>query len=267
MHSASADLPIDGRAATMIRLPGWKPDVSRSRSRKPAGVPVMSLPASYSLVIVSNESLSRSSMCANSLETRDCERLKTIDSARVDELDRLARPVEAEAGDVVARADQPAQRRHLADDARVVRGVRGRGHERRELVHALLPAGRVERRGAVELVDDRDRVDRLALRVEREDRLVDVTVALAVEVGRAQVGGLGDRPDRQGREHHRPEHGFLRVEVLRRDRGGRECLGDGGHLARSRPGFTPGRKGVERCAPVWKGPLHAGSIERVFVFR
>ena len=26
MQSASADLPIDGRAATMIRLPGWKPD-------------------------------------------------------------------------------------------------------------------------------------------------------------------------------------------------------------------------------------------------
>ena len=128
-------------------------------------------------------------------------RLREVEDDRlglVDELDRLARPVEAQASDVVARADQPAQRRHLADDARVVRGVRGRGHQRRELVHALLPAGGVERRGAVELVDDRDRVDRLALRVEREDRLVDLTVALAVEVGRAQVGGLGDRPDRQG---------------------------------------------------------------------
>ena len=33
MQSASADFPIDGRAAMMIRLPGWKPEVSRSRSR------------------------------------------------------------------------------------------------------------------------------------------------------------------------------------------------------------------------------------------
>ena len=46
MQSPSADFPIDGRAATMIRLPGWKPDVSRSSSRKPDGVPVTSAPAS-----------------------------------------------------------------------------------------------------------------------------------------------------------------------------------------------------------------------------
>ena len=45
-QSASADFPIDGRAATMIRLPGWKPDVSLSSSRKPVGTPVTSTPAS-----------------------------------------------------------------------------------------------------------------------------------------------------------------------------------------------------------------------------
>ena len=41
MFAADAErerrLPIDGRAATMIRLPGWKPDVSLSSSRKPDG--------------------------------------------------------------------------------------------------------------------------------------------------------------------------------------------------------------------------------------
>ena len=37
MQSVNADFPIDGRAARMIRLPGWNPDVSRSRSRKPDG--------------------------------------------------------------------------------------------------------------------------------------------------------------------------------------------------------------------------------------
>ena len=39
MQSASADFPIDGRAARMIRLPGWKPDVSLSSSLKPVGMP------------------------------------------------------------------------------------------------------------------------------------------------------------------------------------------------------------------------------------
>ena len=46
MQSASADFPIDGRAATMTRLPGWKPEVIRSRSLNPDGVPVMSTPDS-----------------------------------------------------------------------------------------------------------------------------------------------------------------------------------------------------------------------------
>ena len=63
----------------------------------------------------------------------------------VDELDRLAGPVEAEARDVVAGADQSAQRRHLGDDPRVVRRVRGGRDERRELVDALRAAGRLER--------------------------------------------------------------------------------------------------------------------------
>ena len=46
MPSPSADFPMLGRAATMIRLPGWKPPVSRSMSRKPDGTPVTSSPAS-----------------------------------------------------------------------------------------------------------------------------------------------------------------------------------------------------------------------------
>jgi len=46
MQRPRPDFPIDGRAATMIRLPGWKPDVSLSRSRKPDVVPVTSAPAS-----------------------------------------------------------------------------------------------------------------------------------------------------------------------------------------------------------------------------
>jgi hypothetical protein len=82
MQRASADFPMLGRAATMMRLPGWKPEVSRSMSRKPDGVPVSSTPASYSAVILAKLSFSSSSMCANSPETRLCESSKSSCSAR-----------------------------------------------------------------------------------------------------------------------------------------------------------------------------------------
>ena len=39
----NAVLPIDGRPATMISSPPCMPDVMRSRSTKPVGVPVTSL--------------------------------------------------------------------------------------------------------------------------------------------------------------------------------------------------------------------------------
>jgi hypothetical protein len=44
MLSVNAVLPIEGRAATMIRSDGWKPDVSSSRSAKPLGTPVIASP-------------------------------------------------------------------------------------------------------------------------------------------------------------------------------------------------------------------------------
>ena len=71
---------------------------------------------------------------------------------------------------------------------------------------------------SLELVDERDRVDRLALRVQVERRAVDLGVALPVEVACAE--DFADRPDRTGGEHHRAEDGLLCVEILRWDRGG-----------------------------------------------
>src|SRR5206468_5669517 len=47
----------------------------------------------------------------------------------VDELGCLAFPVDAEPCDLVPRADQAAERRHLADDKRVVAWVRGGGKD------------------------------------------------------------------------------------------------------------------------------------------
>ena len=167
MQSASADFPIDGRAATMIRLPGWNPDVSRSRSRKPDGVPVMSLPASYSLVIVSNESFSS---VVDVLELGRDALLREVEHdllGAVDELDGLARTVQAEPRDVVARPDEAAQRRHLRDDAaRSARAFEAAGTSAASSWMRSAPPADVERRRLLELVDDRDRVDRLALCVE-----------------------------------------------------------------------------------------------------
>ena len=131
----------------------------------------------------------------------------------IDEVGDLALALLAQSHDLLARADEPAQRRHLLDDARVVLDVRRGGDERRELGDARLPAGGVELGALLELVDERDRVDRLALRPQRERRAIDLRVALAVEVG--CVEDLADRAHRDGREQHRAENRLLGFEVLR----------------------------------------------------
>ena len=55
----------------------------------------------------------------------------------------------------------------------------------------------------LQLVRERDRVHRFALRVQRERRAIDLGVALAVEV--ARIKHFADRPDSAGGEHHRAE--------------------------------------------------------------
>ena len=62
-------------------------------------------------------------------------------------------PLPAEAGDLAADPDQPAQRRGLADDARVVGRVRRRRHEGGELVDAGAAADGLELAALLELVD------------------------------------------------------------------------------------------------------------------
>ena len=85
-------------------------------------------------------------------------------------------------------------------------------------ISAWLPAERVELAGAPQLLGHRDRVDRLAARVQRERRLVDDAVRGLVEVGRLDVR-LDRRGDRLAAEHHRPEQRLLGLEVVRRDPG------------------------------------------------
>src|SRR5205823_3026796 len=118
--------------------------------------------------------------------------------------------------------------------ARVVAGVPAGGDKRRELVDADLAADSVELAALLELVDERDRVDRFALGVQSEGGPVNLRVALAVEVG--GVENLADRPNRPGGDHHRAEDGLLGVEILRRDWGGLRGLrrlGELGDLSHS----------------------------------
>ena len=66
MLHTSALLPIAGRAAMMIRFPGWKPPVISSRSLKPDGVPVSEVPSSDSRCSLSSSSCSTSSIARKS---------------------------------------------------------------------------------------------------------------------------------------------------------------------------------------------------------
>ena len=133
----------------------------------------------------------------------------------VDEVGDVPRPLLPEPRDLLSRPDEPAERCHLLDDARVVLDVRRGGDERCELGHPRRAADGLELAAGVELVRERDRVDGLALRPQRERGPVDRRVALAVEIGR--VEDLGDIADRGRRQQHRAENGLLRLEVLGRD--------------------------------------------------
>src|SRR5205807_5527557 len=111
----------------------------------------------------------------------------------VDELGRLlAVAFQTQAGDLAPGSDQPAKRRGVADDARMVAGVARGRDDRRQLVDPDLAADAFELAAAFEFVDERDRVDRLAAAVQVERRPVDLGVALSVEIrGRER---LADRP-------------------------------------------------------------------------
>ncbi len=78
----SADLPIEGRAARMIRLPGWKPPVIVSRSSKPEDVPVIALPSRERRSSLSSSEESRSWIARKSLRLSSCATSRIARSAR-----------------------------------------------------------------------------------------------------------------------------------------------------------------------------------------
>ena len=142
----------------------------------------------------------------------------------IDEVRRLTRPLPAEAGDLLPRADEPAERRHLPNDPGVVGGVGGGGDEGGELVDSDAPARILQLPSLLERIDEGDRVDGLPFRVQRKRGPVDLRVTFPVEI--SGVEDLADGPDRPGGEHHRAEDRLLGIEILGRDRGRLRRLGD-----------------------------------------
>ncbi len=91
-----------------------------------------------------------------------------------------------ELGDVARHIDQAAQHRRVLDDLGVVAGARDGGRRVLQLVHRLRATDLFEQPAAAQLVGDGDRVDRAAARVQGADRVEDVLMGRAVEVGRIQ---------------------------------------------------------------------------------
>ena len=127
----------------------------------------------------------------------------------------------AHLGDLARHRDEPPQQRELADDPGVVPGVRRRRRRRLDLEQRALAAERLEQAGAAQLLGHGDRVDRLALLVQRPDRVEDVAVGRLVEVGGVDPG-LDRGGDRVAREEHRAEQRLLGLEVVGRDASGRD---------------------------------------------
>ena len=143
--ATSADLPIDGRAARMIRLPGWKPPVMSSRSLKPDGVPVRSPSGVESFCSLSSSRSSRSPIGDGSPSGGPRGRPRGSPARPGRPASRGGASWSSDAGlDLVGRVQQPAQQRVLADDPRVLADVADGGRRRGEHVDRRAPPTCVE---------------------------------------------------------------------------------------------------------------------------
>jgi len=137
--------------------------------------------------------------------------------------------------------------------------IGGGRHEPGQLVQADAAADLLQLATLLELVRERDRVDRLVLAVQLERCAVDPRVRLAVEV--AGVEDLADGRDRARRDHHRAENRLLGLEVLRGDvarDGSRGRNGSERHASRfHHPAGRVSRCGYVRCEQVIFGHLQA----------
>jgi hypothetical protein len=138
----------------------------------------------------------------------------------------------------------------IDDEPGVVGGVRRGRHEGGELDQPCAAAGGGQLAPGAQLPLDREHVGRLAPLGDRERRLVDERVAVAVEVARCESGCQDGSDDGRARlgpvgasQHERPEHRLLGGEVLRRDR-------LSAHRSRSRSSSAARRRSI--AAATWR---------------
>ena len=188
----------------------------RSRSSKPDGVPVIERPSAESC---SSLSSSADEQVVDRAEVLAAVVVGDLEDRALGEVDELARRrlvgVHARL-DLVGRVQEAAQHRVLAHDPRVLADVADRGHRARQQVDRRAAADALEQAGLLEVLDEREGVDRLADRVQVEHRLEDQAVRLAVEVLRLEALVDDQRGQRGVRQQDRAEDGLLRLEVLRR---------------------------------------------------
>ena len=168
MQRPSADFPMLGRAATMIRLPGLEaggePVEVAEAGRHAGDVDAGLVQRRDPLEALLEQRLDVGELGRDALPARGRRR-----SARRGRRGRSSRPAGPSRG---ARSRRPRGSGRAASpsrgrSARSGRRSRSARDERRELVDAARPPTRLELAALLELVDERDRVDRLALRVER----------------------------------------------------------------------------------------------------
>ena len=177
MLSAIDVFPTDGRAARMIRSDGWRPPSSASSCESPVGTPRIWPRCSWRY---SSRSYAWPRRIGERLEAAIRAPLADLEEDRLGAVDRdlgVVRLLVADRRDLARGADEVAQHRLALDDPAVVLGVDG-GRDR---VHQAGQVGRtadlVEPVAPAQLVAEGHEVDRLALTVEREHRLVDVARA------------------------------------------------------------------------------------------
>ena len=141
------------------------------------------------------------------------------------ELPRFAVALMDPALDLLPGAEQAAQQRVLLDDLGVMLGVARRGHLGRQLGDVVLAAGLLDPVALGQRLDHTELVDGLGGRVEIVDGGEDRRVLLQVEVGGVQLDLVDHPGQRRLGDQHRPQHRFLRLDVLRRDVG----CGSGSH--------------------------------------
>jgi hypothetical protein len=195
-------------------------------------VPVIGLPSSELLQLVElgvQELLGGAEVLARVL-------VGHFEDGALGHVDQIARerlvPVDLRL-DLVGGVQQPPQHRVLFDDPRVVAQVADGGDRPGQQLDRGAAADAVQVTRLLEMFDQGQRVDRLAVAVQVEHRLVDAPVALPVEVLRVQALVDDQRGQRGVRQQHRAEHGLLGLQVLRgRHRAAAEpvgmTIGDGG---------------------------------------